>query len=303
MGSRDLQTQVETADGLDLFLRAHLPERPRASLLFVHGLGEHSGRYEAVFRELADRDLACWGPDLRGHGRSAGVRGHVERFRDYFLDVDAALRFVRTSECRAPVVLVGHSMGGLVALGFVRESPGEFAALVLSSPALSPHPDLRPPAWKALLARSLSTLAPRTAFGTGIDPGLLSRDPAVGRAYEEDPLVVGKVTARWYVEVEKAGRSLRHFTGCRTPTLVLQAGADRLVDPEATRRWTERCEGPVELESEPEAYHELFQEPDVGERLERIERWLEDLGVDGRFGSSPAPPGGPASATGSGGGP
>jgi len=276
MGLRDVQARIKAADGLGLYLRGLVPEAPRGSLLFVHGLGEHIGRYADVFEAMAERGWACWGTDLRGHGRSEGARGHVDRFSTYLEDLEAALEFLRVSRPRDPAVLVGHSMGGLIVLRFLQENRTEVAAAVVSSPALAPHEELRPPVWKNALARALSQWWPRVRFATGIDSAHLSRDPRVGREYDSDPLVLRQVTARWYVETLAAGRRVAEgLVRLGIPLLVLQAGADRLVDGDLVATWSRNCSGPLELEIEEGAYHELFQEPDRGERLSRIDRWLE----------------------------
>lgn len=279
MGFRDVQAQVRTADGVDLTLFGLVPERPRGALVFVHGLGEHVGRYAETFAELAVRGWASWGADLRGHGRSGGPRGHVERFEDYLLDVDALLEFVRVSDPRSRVALVGHSMGGLIVLRALRLSPGAVEAAFVSNPALAPHPSLRPPWWKSGLARLLSRFFPATRFETGIDPRDLSRDPAVGEEYARDPLVQRRVTARWYVEVDRAGgREAAEREAPTVPVRVLLSSDDRLVDPAVTESWARRLGGTVTFGNREGAFHELFQPPTRGGVVEDLDAWLVRAG-------------------------
>lgn len=270
---------LETADGVELFWRLHLPGGPpRAVLCFVHGLAEHSGRYAAPVDHLRPLGFACVGVDLRGHGRSSGLRVHVGDFDEYSLDVRAMVERAQEEFPGRPIGLVGHSMGGLVAIRFALDHPELVDALVISSPALGAHPDTKPPGWLVMLGEIASRVVPRLLFSSDLDAEAISRDEAVVAAYREDPLVSDKVSARWFTAFVEAQRdAFRRAGDLRVPVLLMQSGADRLVDPAATQRWAEAA--PPDLVSFytwPDFYHEMFHEPEKRRVFELVERWLED---------------------------
>ena len=179
---------LRTDDGLTLATRRWTPHaRPKAAVVIVHGIGEHSGRYAHVAAHLLLHDYAVYAFDLRGHGRSEGhPRVYVASFDEYVSDLDCFLADVR-KEHRGPLFLLGHSMGGgIAALYVIERGTDGLAGLVLSSAALQIPADLSPLLQKA--AGVLSRFLPKLPL-TKLDTANLSRDPAVVRAYEEDPLV------------------------------------------------------------------------------------------------------------------
>ena len=268
--------QLASGDGLALSYRAWLPASERAAVLIVHGLGEHSGRYDHVARHLVALGYACYAFDYRGHGRSAGRRAHVYRFGEYLADVAAMRALLLAAHPRSPLVLLGHSQGGLIVLLAALTAPAGVAAVVASSPFLGIHPASRPSKPLAAAARVLSRTLPKLHIASGLDTKLLSRDPEVVAAYEADPLVTSKVSARWFTEVSAAhARALALAPTLKVPALVMQSGADRLVDPAATRRWA--AAAPRELVEYVEwggLYHEMLNEPEKAQVLAHIETWL-----------------------------
>ncbi len=269
------QARATSADGLELRVHAWVPAEPRALLLVVHGLGEHGGRYRILGESFAARGYGVFAVDLRGHGESPGPRVHVDRFEDYYHDVDALVDCGRKRFPELPVVLLGHSMGGLITLGYTIRAPEGIAAAVVSSPALAAHPSLVPSLPLRLVAKVLQRVAPRTLFPSGIDPAGISRDPEVVAAYQADPLVSGKVSARWYAEVTAAQARIRAAApSFLRPLLLMQSGADRLVDPEATKEWAQRAPDRVDFVLWDGLYHEMLNEPEKPEVFSKIESWL-----------------------------
>ncbi len=193
---------VNSTDGTRLAVRAW-PE-PTAQITFavVHGLGEHSGRYERFARGMARFQMATYAVDLRGHGKSAGQRGHVDSWSRWVDDTAAFVAYVE-SQTTGEVVPLGHSFGGVVMLSAVRSGRlTRTKRFVLSSPALKLY--VKVPAWKASGARVLSAIAPRLALDNEVDPGTVSRIPEVVSAYRSDPLVHGKISSRLFEEWRRA---------------------------------------------------------------------------------------------------
>jgi acylglycerol lipase len=277
--------------GLALPWSARLPESPRAALIFVHGLAEHRGRYAHVLAHFAERGFAAYALDYRGHGQSPGIRVHVGSFDEFDDDVAALQALVAQRHPGLPLVLVGHSQGGLVVLHHALRRPQGLTGIVLSSPLLGVHPSARPGLMRRALARVVTPLAPRLLQRTGLNTGLLSHDPAVGPAYRADPLVSRSVSLDWYAALHQAfGFVHTHAGALALPALVVASPDDALSDPEATRRFLARAPaGRAEAEWYPGLYHELFNETEAARTrvFARVEQWLEARLL--RPGRAPAP--------------
>ena len=267
---------LATGEGFDLFWRSWVPQEPLASLLIVHGLAEHSGRYERTASHFAGRGLACYALDLRGHGESGGRRVHVDRFEDYLADVDAAGGLVRKNHPGLPFFALGHSMGGLIVILRALDHPDGLDGVVVSSPLLAPHPSAEPSAVTRLASGLLSKLAPRMLISSGLDTSALSHDTAVVEAYVNDPLVSSRVSARWFTSMMQATAKARgEAPGLKVPMLLMQSGDDRLVAPDATRIWAGAApQDLVEFEWWDGFYHEMFNEPGRELVLARVDDWL-----------------------------
>lgn len=205
------------------------PTSPRASILIVHGLAEHSGRYAATAAALTGAGFGVHAVDYRGHGKSEGGRVHVDDVDEYVSDVRAALEQVRRHDPALPVFLLGHSQGGLVALKLALDDPGATCGLVVTSPFLAVHPSSRPSAGIRALAKVMLRLAPRLPMPTHIDARLLSRDPAAAEAYARDPLVSRAASAGWLRAIGRAQRDVRRGAPrLRVPTLMINGHDDFL---------------------------------------------------------------------------
>jgi len=268
--------RVLTKDGLPLYFQSWQPKDPQSLLVLSHGLAEHSGRYEKAAHSLASANLAVYVLDHRGHGKSPGRRVHVHSFEEFRTDLRAVLALARAEHPGLPLFLLGHSQGGLVAATLVLREPLGIAGLVLSSPLLGIAEKSRPSLPKAVAGRLLALLWPRTLFASEVDETLLSRDPAVGIAYAADPLVTHAVSAGWYRALQQAfDDAFARAPGLLVPTLVLYAGGDAVVDPEATARWVSRTpKGRVEARRYDGLYHEILNAPEKDQVLERIKDWI-----------------------------
>lgn len=259
----------------DIYYQAWRPDgEARAVLIIVHGLAEHSGRYGNLVRRFVPQGYAVCALDHVGHGRSGGLRAYVERFADFSGTLALFVERVRGLEADTPLFLVGHSMGGLIAGCYLIGHQALFAGAILSGPSVRVPENLS--AVTAAAGRLLSVLMPRAGI-LALDAEGVSRDPAVVRAYREDPLVhTGKVTARLGAELLRAMKQLSDEAAAITlPLLVLQGGCDRLVDP-AGARWLYEAVGSTDktLTVYEDAYHEVFNDPGYDRVLDDVERWL-----------------------------
>ncbi len=257
-----------TRDGVVLRTRRCTPSgASRARLLLVHGLAEHSGRYEHPASLLADGGVDVSTFDLRGFGESGGTRAYVDRWDDYLDDVEERLRELRDG---LPVVLMGHSMGGIIALTYALSGRPAPDFLVLSAPALVTGT----PAPLRMVAPLLARAAPRLRVPNPIRPDQISSDPAVGRAYLADPLLVPHTTARLGAEFFAAGaRARRGLARLAVPTLVTHGGADTLV-PTACTEPLAHVPG-VERRVYQDLRHETLNEPRGPEVVAEILAWLD----------------------------
>ena len=270
---------LTTADGLKLELREWPCTDARGTVLIVHGLGEHIGRYEHVAAQLLRGGRNVVGYDLRGHGMSEGPRGAVGHPDDLLHDLELVIDDVRRRH-PGPLVLLGHSMGGLIAARMVAgglESPlpawhRPVDALVLSSPAL----DAGMSRAQKLLLALLGSLAPKLAVGNGLKPEWISRDPAVVQAYIDDPLVHDRVTplvARFIVDAGAVVQA--HAAQWRVPTLLIYAGSDRCVAPAGSAAFAAAAP-PARVTTQVFAplYHEIFNEPEQAQVFAVLAAWL-----------------------------
>lgn len=275
------QGRVSTPDHLDLLWNAWTPETPRGVVVIVHGLAEHSGRYRETAEFISGNGLAVYAFDLRSHGLSPDPPGagrvHVDRFEDYYGDVGAMIGLAREAHGNLPLFLLGHSMGGLICIRYVLDHPDGLTGAIISSPALATHPEYKPALFLRLLVGLLSRLAPRLLVPSELDTGAISRDPAVVKAYVEDPLVSSKVSARWYSELTKSMKTVfSNAARLRIPMLLMQSGADRLVDPDAPGRWAAAApSGLVDLQVWEGLYHEMFNEPEKDQVRARVIEWID----------------------------
>ena len=276
--------ELLTTDGLKLHLQdwPAAAEPRRGSVLIVHGLGEHSGRYGHVAAQLAAGGWAVQAYDQRGHGHSAGPRGGLAAEHSLLDDLGRVIGQLRQAN-PGPLLLLGHSMGGLLAGRYVAEGLAEqpapwwqpVDALVMSSPALDLGMNL---AQKLLLALA-APLAPDLALGNGLKPEWVCSDPMVVRAYVDDPLVHDRITPRLVRFMLAAGQLLLEAAPRWTvPTLLLYAGADRCVAPRGSAVFAAAAP-PALLRSRryDGMSHEIFNEPEQGRVFGDLSDWLATL--------------------------
>jgi alpha-beta hydrolase superfamily lysophospholipase len=237
----------------------------------VHGLGEHSGRYQALAVAMAEQGISTYAVDLRGMGSSGGGRGRLRSWQEWVDDYSVFFRMVST-EVSGEVVPLGHSFGGVVALSALIRGAIKADRLVLSNPAIRPAVNV--PAWKARLGVLSSRLLPGLVLTNQVDPGVLSRDPAVVRAYREDPLVHDRISSRLYTEwLEARQEAIDRAGSIEIPVLLICSAADRLIDPAGSRELAARLPR-AELKIYADRYHEPFNDLGANEVFRDLAAWL-----------------------------
>jgi alpha-beta hydrolase superfamily lysophospholipase len=262
---------VAARDGTAILVRhwpASIPQ-PWATVVIIHGLAEHSGRYDHVGRYFAEAGIDAHAVDLRGFGGSGGRRASLDRWSQLHQDLEDQIDVLRATAPDRPLVLYGHSLGGLIALGYALDGRIRPDLLVLSAPALTASI----PLWQRAIVRVLGRLAPGAMIANGLDAAELSRDPAVGEAYRSDPLNVHRSSLGFglaaFAEQDRVRRELRRL---RVPTLVIHGGEDRIVPTETS----------AVLETLPECdrrvyagvRHELHNEPESDAVLGDVVSWI-----------------------------
>ncbi|MBN2078287.1 MAG: lysophospholipase [Spirochaetes bacterium] len=260
--------------GTEIFFQNWDTSSPRGILVIAHGVGEHGGRYTNIIRELAKNGISIYAPDHRGHGRSGGPRGHVESFMDYVYDLKLFIDLIKEEKNELPLVLLGHSMGGVIACKYALSYPDDVDALVLSSPAVMPAVEV--PAWKTKLGKVFSRYAPSFSMKTGLNPEELSHDLDVVDAYENDRLVHDHVSARWYTEFTKAGEEcINRALELRMPLMVFQGREDKIVDYRGSETLFRNASSlKKELHIFEGLYHETMNEKDNVTVLQLVARWI-----------------------------
>lgn len=248
--------------------------RLRGVVLIVHGLGEHAGRYDELARRLNRWGFAVRGYDHYGHGESGGARGGLpsaQRLVEDLADVVDSTR--KRLDAQTPLIVLGHSMGGLVAAHLVARQLGRVEGLVLSSPALDPGLN----AFQRLLLAVLPAIAPDLRVRNGLDPRWISHDPQVVRAYQRDRLIHDRISGRLARYIADTGpQVLAAAPRWEVPTLLMYAGADRLVSPRGSAAFAQAVPARVlEAHCYTGLYHEIFNELEREPVYARLQAWLD----------------------------
>ncbi|KGX86763.1 alpha/beta hydrolase [Pontibacillus litoralis] len=237
-------------------------DQPRGVVILVHGAMEHKGRYDQLANRWVQEGFHCIYGDLPAHGEFAGERGHIRSFQEY---MDTIVEWIKhATTFHLPIFLIGHSMGGLSIIRTLEENTiVPVDGVILSSPCLGiKNPPAKP---LKILAKGLNIIAPRMKFNGQLDPQTVTREMAVVRQDINDDLMLKKVSVRWYSEFEKGIRLAfeRISKYPNIPTLVMQAGDDKIVDKVQTKKWFDRLM--IHEKSYKEwdhLYHEIFNDPE-----------------------------------------
>ena len=266
---------IESTEGPRLFTRAWEAGPGAPAVGIVHGLGDHSGRWQRVGETLRNRGFSAYALDLPGHGRSEGKRGHVKSWDDYRNALTRWTEELRREGPERRWALLGHSLGGLIALDWADRNPGRVDALVLSAPPF--ELSLRPDAIKVHAARLIGALWPGFSQTNQIPPSLLTHDPEVIRAHRADKLVHFQISARLFLEFTRMRRTLASVADKHAiPALIIQGGADPVTRCTGCAAWAKNAKaGLVTYREYPGLFHEVLNEVEGPAILEDVILWLK----------------------------
>lgn len=263
-----------SADGLKIFARSWEPQSEiNAVVCLLHGIGEHTGRFEHVGRALSGHGIALIGPDWRGHGKSEGIRGYIPSIETVLNDIDLLIRKAGEMYPHIPIILYGQSLGGIFALyyGLVRKP--QINGIIATSPALKSSLDKQPV--KIFIAELLGRFFPSIALHSGLDPQALSRDKAVVQKYINDPLVHYRLTlgfGRILIRIRKW--MLQNSADFPLPLLLMHGTDDTIAYAEGSKQFAKPLDGSCQLVLWKGALHELHNEPEKEEVISTIVNWI-----------------------------
>ncbi len=265
--------------GIEIFSQSWSVSKPEGILVISHGLGEHSGRYKNIIEKLEGQKISLYMLDHRGHGKSGGKRGHVNSFMEYIYDLKLYINLIKEDHEELPLILLGHSMGGLIALKYALTYPEDITGLILSSSLLMLSIEV--PGWKTALGNALSKYIPGMSIPTGLNPMDLSHDEDAVDAYENDPLVFGKVSARWYTETTAARiECLNRLQELKMPLLIFHGKEDKLVDYRGSIEIEKKAKSDIkELHIFEGLYHEPMNESEAEREkvLNIVNDWIKKI--------------------------
>lgn len=266
--------ELHSADGTRLAYRVWPQPQATHTFAVAHGLGEHSGRYEAFARAMGARGMATYAVDLRGHGKSEGQRGHVDSWSQWTDDVAAFVSLVE-GKTTGEVIPLGHSFGGAAMLSTVLAGKlTNSRRFIVSSPALKLKVTV--PGWKAALGDFTSRIVPRVAMSNEVDASTVSRIPEVVEAYRKDPLVHSMISSRMFTEWRGAAEMiLEQADRIRIPFLILAGDSDRLIDPSGSRELHAKAPEESTLHMLPGRYHEPFNDLGSDEVFDIVAAWAK----------------------------
>ena len=267
--------KLNTFDGLQLFGQIWQPEgQAQAAVCLIHGLGEYSGRYVHVVDSLTQAGYTLISFDLRGHGKSEGLRGHTPSYEALMQDISSLLEAVNKKFPQLPFFLYGHSLGGNLVLNYVLRHQPHLKGVIATAPWL--RLAFEPLASKIALGKMTNYIWPSFSQKNGLDTKALSHDLEVIRSYENDPMVHDRISARMFISAYQAGQwALEHAPEFSLPLLFMQGGDDKIISIEASREFASKIKENCTLKIWNGLYHEIHNEPEKEEVFKFLIKWLD----------------------------
>jgi alpha-beta hydrolase superfamily lysophospholipase len=267
---------LTTKNNLELYAQAWEPQTPpKAAVCLIHGLGEHSGRYQHVAEAFNQAGFAMLSFDHRGHGKSPGKRGHIPDYETLLDDIDNALETIRERYPGLPIFLYGHSMGGSLVLNYALRRQPQLTGVICTSPWIKVSHE--PPKTQVLVARLMNKIAPSFTQGNELDARGLSRDPQVVHDYQDDPLVHDQASARLFVEFYEAGYwALAHAKDLSLPLLLAHGSLDPITSAAASQEFSVKAGKLCTLKIWDGMLHETHNEIEREKVIAYYIQWAEN---------------------------
>lgn len=272
---KHIESSWKSSDGLKMHAQSWEPETTalRGVICLVHGIGEHSGRYAHVAEAFGKEGYALFTADLRGHGKSEGLRGHAPSMEALMQDVDLLLKQARIRFPGIPVYLYGHSLGGIVALHYGLKRKPDVKGVIVTSPALHSSLELQPA--KVLAAKVMGSLVPKMTLASGLDVSAISHDPEVIKAYNADPLVHDLISVGFgKILLQVCRYNLAHAGEFPLPLLLLHGKEDAIAFPSSSIEFAAALEGRCTLVLWEGGFHELHNEAFQKDVFKTMIDWL-----------------------------
>ncbi|HUI87494.1 MAG TPA: lysophospholipase [Anaerolineales bacterium] len=271
---KHFESNWQNKEGLNFYVQGWEPEKkPKAAVALIHGFGEHTGRYAHVGGAFSQAGYALNGFDLRGHGKSGGVRGHTPSYNALMDDIADFLLLVEKRYPGVPRFLYGHSMGGNQVLNFCLRRKPDVVGAIATGAWLKLASD--PPALQVTLARTMNSMMPSLTQNSDLDTAALSHDPKIAEAYIHDPLVHSKISARLFTSIYESGLwALDHAAEFPVPLLLMHGTHDRITSFAASEAFAKRAGKIVTWHPWDGLYHEIHNEPEQAEVISVMVHWL-----------------------------
>lgn len=272
MTANRTQLAFNAPDGTQLSAQRWASASPKAQLLVIHGYADHAERYRELALALADLAVDVTAVDVRGHGRSAGQRGHVDAFAEYYGDVEAARTAMANDAL--PFFILGHSHGGLIALDWVSQKrPSGIQGLIVTNPYVARG--MHVPAVKLAAGHIAGRLMPRLAIPSGIDAAGLTHETQIVEAYRRDPHVFGTASAGWFREATHAQQRVMKLTQLDVPLFYIHSDSDPIASVSANAELSKRIVSPDKtVLVRPGELHEVLNETDRKNLFQTIGAWI-----------------------------
>ncbi len=270
------ETNWKAHDGLDIFAQGWEPTmpQPKAVVCIVHGIGEHTSRYAHVAEAFGRQGYILFGSDLRGHGRSGGARGHISSIEDFMQDIDLLLKQAQTRYPDLPLILYGHSLGGILVLHYGLLRKPILKGVMATSSGF--HNAVEQQKIKVMMAKVLGALVPTVTIAGGLDAKALSHDEKVVQAYVDDPLVHDKISLGFgKIMLGVTGWTLAHASEFPLPLLLMHGKADEIAFPSSSMEFAAALKEKCTLVLWDDAYHELHNEPEKDEVFKTMTLWMD----------------------------
>jgi len=274
---KSFESNWTSADGITFYVRGWEPDdKPKAIIGLVHGLGEHTGRYEHVAKALTDAGYAMVGFDLRGHGRTGGARGHFPSLDAVMQDIRRLFQLLAEKYPNIPQFLYGHSLGGFLSLRYAIQYGEKLKGVIATDSAL--RSALQEQKAKVAMVKILGSLVPTMSVPSGLDPVTLSRDPEVVQKYINDPLVHYQTSLGFgKASLSAIDFCFTHAKEFAPPLLIMHGKADKLAYPSGSEdfaKFAGETNKDVTLKLWDGLYHEIHNEPEKAEVFKFMIEWL-----------------------------